>query len=398
MRTKLRGTLSKVKRDIALILSVLVILFVISNIFSHYIIKSYVGVGVYEDSYLETKRVYLMDENAAQYVHPFFGLANVRAIKLESELSDEPMFSNVDHVGSNRGPKILILGGSVAANLSNNGSLDPDQIFSKVLSKHYPDEHFSIYNAAFGGGKQPQQYFKLLYLDLLGYSPDLVVNLDGFNEIALSNSENFENQIPAIFPRSFNRSVSATAADRSCAKTSNVFASHNTLTPLIELVSWYVIRSCHVAITGSTVPPYWSETLVTEDVIAQRSEDIWIQSSNKIHVFLSNTTTPYIHVLQPNQHLVGSKKLSKDDEREKFAYYGNAIQAYYGNLDISKIMNENFTDLRYLFETTEETLYRDSCCHLNNQGIKLVSNSMIEKNKALFDRLFKRSSAGMKIH
>ena len=48
---------------------------------------------------------------------------------------------------------------------------------------------------------------------------------------------------------------------------------------------------------------------------------------------------------------------------------------------------KNISDLRYLFKKNEATLYRDFCCHLNEEGMSIIAKEIILKNKSLFDRL-----------
>ena len=102
---------------------------------------------------------------------------------------------SIKYIDNNK-TNILILGGSVAKHLSNNSSgdvikyknvsIDNKDIFKKTINKYFETDKFEIYNAAIDGGKQPQQLFKLYYLDLIGLKFDIIINLDGFNELALT--------------------------------------------------------------------------------------------------------------------------------------------------------------------------------------------------------------------
>jgi uncharacterized ubiquitin-like protein YukD len=61
------------------------------------------------------------------------------------------------------------------------------------------DKEFIILSFATGGYKQPQQLLILNYFLALGQELDLVVNIDGFNEVALSNLNN-KNKIDLAMP------------------------------------------------------------------------------------------------------------------------------------------------------------------------------------------------------
>ena len=100
----------------------------------------------------------------------------------------------------------------LSKNLKNHEDEDKSRgnfAFSRSLQKYFPGKNFRVVNAAYGGKKQPQQYLSVIYLDLIGFNYDIVINLDGFNEIVLPTIENFYQETPVIFPRSFFKLASA---------------------------------------------------------------------------------------------------------------------------------------------------------------------------------------------
>ena len=139
---------------------------------------------------------------------------------------------------------------------------------------------------------------------MLGFNPDLVINLDGFNEIALTLSENYDSGIEPIFPRSFAQTIHAAAANRSCADFNNFLTSSNSKVPVIELIGLYFIKSCHHSITGPTkVTPYWGQGKAIEKEYIDKAVNIWEASSNRISDLLNSSNSLYIHAIQPNQYL-----------------------------------------------------------------------------------------------
>ena len=58
-----------------------------------------------------------------------------------------------------------------------------------------------MFNSATNGKKQPQGLFAFQALEMLGYDFDAIIELSGFNEIALSVDENYKNNINPIYPR-----------------------------------------------------------------------------------------------------------------------------------------------------------------------------------------------------
>ena len=118
-------------------------------------------------------------------------------------------------------------------------------------------------------GKQPQQLFKLLYLDLLGFQPDVIINYDGFNEIALPFAENLPSNLNAIYPRSFSQVVKSSAYDGRCFKLNNFLLSKNSYLPLFELIKWIYVRNCHQRSVGDD-----DQTLAWNDKFDEEKKNI----------------------------------------------------------------------------------------------------------------------------
>ena len=101
------------------------------------------------------------------------------------------------------------------------------------------------------------------------------------------------------------------------------------------------------------------------------------------------TAFDYLHVLQPNQHVKNSKPLSKSEKEIIFPVdiYGEFAKKYYEIFDEDSIdiPNEQKFDARYIFADTVETLYKDSCCHLNNMGMVLFGSEIAERFTPFFE-------------
>ena len=85
-----------------------------------------------------------------------------------------------------------IFGGSFAAAVAGHFFRDDSKI---------GDRKMVTANFAKGGYKQPQQLMILAYLLALGAQLDVVVNLDGFNEVALPPVENVARGVNPFYPR-----------------------------------------------------------------------------------------------------------------------------------------------------------------------------------------------------
>ena len=378
--------------DYLFFLLVLVVLFVIANVVAYHSIKNQSGgLSMFDkEKYRPYKDQFFLVENQSQIPHPFYGLSSVGWEKFPNEITNEPLFWAITPSEVQNPIKVLVVGGSVASHLSKGGTGVRNHLFSELLNKKFKSNRFVVYNAAFPGGKQPQQYFRYLYLELVGFKPDIVVNLDGFNEIALPLAENSILGNPAIFPRSYSRQMHATAADRSCVKTSNFLTKNFFALPIAEWIGAIYVQKCFLSIVGTPHDiPWWSSGMgyKSSEQIKQ-SVLIWEQSSKNLNQKLTTLGIDYIHALQPNQYVENSKIYS-DEEKSNFIdykFYSDPIKQNYLKLSGRNLNVKYFIDQRFLFEKNSQTMYADNCCHFNELGMESIINDIIEKAKPAFLR------------
>ena len=88
---------------------------------------------------------------------------------------------------------------------------------------------------------------------------------------------------------------------------------------------------------------------------------------------LTASDVVYLHALQPNQHFHGSKPLSLD-EHNLIAMITDTDAAEKGfpllvergkRIEAAGV---EFLDLTRIFENEPETMYADSCCHMNEEA------------------------------
>lgn len=379
------------------------LLFFLLNFLSFSAIKIITDKYLFTKDYIQFKKRFRKSGTKSTYPHPFFGHGVRDNLSLSYLLNDEPLLVNdsVNHIDSNK-IKILILGGSVAKHLSNNSSGDElkyknirinnKDIFKKTISEYFETDKFEVYNAAIDGGKQPQQLFKLYYLDLIGLKFDIIINLDGFNELALPLSENYAINDHLIYPRNYSRLVSTFNSDFDCLKDLNYRVNRFSIIPLIEIYDLYKIRKCHFKLEGqnknsgtrfSEITNYkkksYSDSL-------KMSKNIWIVSSNKINEFSNKNKILYIHVIQPNLYLENSKILSPSETKLlNYPKYGDIISNHYKIFDTEYLNTDKKLDLKYVFKKNSQELYRDYCCHLNNLGMHIISMEIIKNFSSDFE-------------
>ena len=337
------------------------------------------------------------------YPHPFLGYTRTNINNPSNSELDRNLFWDVFETKkfTSEDPTILVLGGSVAMHLSNNSSEHErdfkfgKQALANQILEFFPNANFRIINAAYAGKKQPQQYMTVVYLDLLGVKFDMVINLDGFNEIALPVTENFHKNLPAIFPRSYDRMVNAFANSK-CLDVHLDRKDRLSPLPFLELIDYKKLKSCRYSFLHPENPK-----LIFEDVKIKMSDfidsavDIWAVSSNKMAKFLKSKDVIYLHTIQPNQYYKESKKFSSEEKTNMMSHEGfeNAIGKYYEKIDVSLLQVNLVADLRDVFKDEMRTVYRDDCCHFNDLGMKLISREIINSFHTEFETIFNESTS-----
>ncbi|MFP6606164.1 MAG: hypothetical protein VCC19_06285, partial [Myxococcota bacterium] len=95
--------------------------------------------------------------------------------------------------------RVAITGGSVALQVFGEGS----ETLRTSLAPAFPGKRIEFVGLTLGGYKQPQQLMALAWMLSLGAHFDVVVNLDGFNEVVLPYAENDPLGIHPAYPRSW---------------------------------------------------------------------------------------------------------------------------------------------------------------------------------------------------
>ncbi|NJL27620.1 MAG: hypothetical protein HC897_06830 [Thermoanaerobaculia bacterium] len=91
----------------------------------------------------------------------------------------------------------------------------------------------------------------------------------------------------------------------------------------------------------------------------------------------------YLHFLQPNQYVEGSKPLSEAEKASAFDPASDWCQGVQGGYPLLQAKGRElkeegiaFEDLTEIFKTQEGTLYRDTCCHLGLEGNRLLARAV----------------------
>lgn len=270
-----------------------------------------------------------------------------------------------------------------------------------------------ILSFAQGGFKQPQQLQILTYFLAIGQHFDLVINIDGFNEVALSHL-NYQKNMDLSFPSSqlilplvgiLNKEsidleglealLSITKARNSLQNIEEGMARNQSagLNLIFSLIHYYKKYNYTKKITQI-------DTLKHYDVSSRKSllmqlnqlppsitpanefehiARLWANSSVLMKQILEKQHISYIHVLQPNQYYCQRAFTNE----ETFAIdlrspYRPGVEYGYPFLlrQVDGLRNHEvrFIDATKIFDKIPEIVYSDSCCHYNQLGNEVFAS------------------------
>jgi len=298
---------------------------------------------------------------------------------------------------------IAVLGGSVAEIFANIGE--------KYLEKYANiDKNIVLISLATGGYKQPQQLFHLQYALLAGFEFDAILNIDGFNDLALA-VDNFDNGINPLFPSGYHigfMSKQKTGLDKKTVNLlSNYYALYGSELKLLSFVQKIPFR---YSVFLNLLSHVWTKNNIQKikqveyklSIDTQKSltdefrgpsfdqkrdkfemvTKIWIESSKILHTIAEAHNLLYIHILQPNQYVEGSKVLSEHEKKVAFNLtpsnkWAITIRENYSYLVSAgeQLKKESilFYDLTMIFKNYTEDIYKDICCHFGERGNEIMA-------------------------
>lgn len=337
-------------------------------------------------------------------IHPYFGyVANPGKI---SDVNQYGFFGPLPF--ATRAPDVAlvaVLGGSVAGQLVKVGG--------DVLRAHLAaagdlrGRRIAVINLALGGYKQPQQLLVLATLLALGAQFDVVVNLDGFNEID-GAKDNLQDGVNPFYPYTWNLHARQAFDSRAAIHVANaeaIRARRDTLRSwfahwpvshsVFLLTLWDVLdqrqeaalraetAALREAVAGKGLTLQQRGPAVSfaddESMFIEYAE-VWARASLEMAQLCTGFGIRYVHFLQPNQYLPGSKRLT--DEERASAYDPDVaatqrVETAYPLLRARgrelRAQGVEFVDLTMLFRDERRSVYSDTCCHLNRLGNELMA-------------------------
>jgi hypothetical protein len=371
-----------------------------------------------------------VEESIVERLHPFFGYVMKPGAftneKLKLKVNNHGFYSLYQYpfVKSNKNQVIIgVFGGSVANNFA------VEEYISRRLSnklKAYPEfanKEIIVLNFGNGGYKQPQQLLILNYFLALGQELDLVINIDGFNEVALSNLNNkaqVEIGMPSVqHIQPLTGLANNTLSPEAMSSIVQINENKKQLKAGIDKLQTCQLALCH-AVTSlqvkqlvnnyqQAVVKYDSQVKqsnldtanssivyipkadsVFEDAAAfDKIASMWYKSSIGMNQILSSRKIKYFHFIQPNQYYPTKRAFTAQEKEtaidNKSPYIEGVKKGYpvlLSKVDDLQKARVNVFNAVNILDNTKATVYKDACCHYNSVGeevlVNYVSRSIIK--------------------
>lgn len=352
---------------------------------------------------LDRPRLEVENELTRRSLHPYLGWFTVAG---ELELQRH----RARKVGDNRERpyEVLLLGGSVAQMFGAHGV----KKLESMLKQDSRFEEREIHFMRFGQGafKQPQQAMALSHLLTLGLQPDAVINIDGYNEVALG-ARNVAFQVHPTFPAVpfWNDIAENWATDRQSmdiavrlhsAQRKLRAVAGNALEWRFErsavLGTWTrsrlrslesVVRAPNDELTARIVSQSEASWFRGPDLASSSDHEIlacWENASISMQGMCEIRGIYYLHALQPTLHDYGSKELTAEEKAfipELSSPSLDTVPRLYAVMrqrgGALKAKGVNFVDLSMAFARIEGPVYIDSC-HYNKKGNVILGRQLAE--------------------
>ncbi len=133
----------------------------------------------------------------------------------------------------------------------------------------------------------------------------------------------------------------------------------------------------------------------SEEEFYALSAEIWKQGSIQLNNLARANGAAYVHFLQPNQYVPGSKQLNQIERMTAYDPRRKGVtRGYPYLLEASEELERRgiaFQSLVNVFREITGTVYKDRCCHVNQRGNEVLAKAMAE---VILDILDKREGQG----
>lgn len=346
-------------------------------------------------------------------LHPMFGWATAPTTPGYNNagfLSDRPY----PHPREEDDFIIGIFGGSVAANFWSFNA--KSGTFQNRLKERIPAlgrKRIVLLNFAKEAYKSPQQLAVLSYWLLEGQHFDLVVNIEGYNELT-SAWINRQRGIDLAMHGSnlLFEFARLTDAERISEPTlRHLMAARQREAAFRQsLATFWLIQTGYARwIAGSTTASQGvemraydarsnlllipqGESSSSRETFLQHYERYWLAAARATGAVAKSAGAAYLQVLQPNQYVRTDRVYSEQERRVAFTEangYDGLIDAGFqrmSKLGAQLTSDVGFSDATRIFDAVPGQVYRDNCCHMTDTGRTIFSRFVANAASTLLER------------
>ena len=272
------------------------------------------------------------------------------------------------------------------------------------------------------GYKQPQQVLLLAYFLSLGQPFDLVVSIDGFNEVALghlNDQRGWDVSMPSVMHLDplLNVINAATLTPDKLETLADISRRRRSLDRWAEWINGTPVASVYVAAEAyyGWARARYQEQLVAFQQLPSQAPDqsvlhvtppvrprtgdgqyvdaarLWAASAVLMHDLLRARGVPFIGILQPNQYAT-SRRFSAEEAAvalsEQSPFREGAMRGYPALKAALAETRRNRPDVRLvdgtgIFDSLPNAAYMDNCCHYTLAGNDALAAVIAREVRAL---------------
>ena len=337
--------------------------------------------------------------------HPYLGFVYNLEVDRNPMMTKYGLTAERDPMEASKEPDSVIVavtGGSVSEQFFNASHNQLREYVEKL--PRYAGKKVDMVMLGRGMFHQPQQLNAVAYYLMQGGKLDMLINLDGFNEVTGPTEQNWGGVNPT-FPFVWAEMFLGQMKGQSLAKIGEVmmwkkfrsFALDTfeplrfsvTATTLWSFLDHYCDKQTVAAesalrdTSGQELPYFISgpkpdHRLSTEETVVI-GEQLWEQGSHQLQALAKLYHFSYFHFLQPDQYVTDSKPLSEEElahayqpKNPRYAYITDAYPLLEAGVVRLHATGEDVVSLTRLFKNEHRTVYHDECCHFNELGHQLI--------------------------
>lgn len=348
-------------------------------------------------------------------LHPLFGY--VLQSGVEFKYQGHPLAANnhgfqskldYPHIPAADDFVVGVFGGSVASGLIYAEQFSPAIAERLSADPLLRGRRVVVLNLANAGYKQPEQVSVLGYYLSAGQKLDVVVNLDGVNEL-VSGFRNLERNIALAMPPIDVLGAMYSALDKGSSRSASaVAAAYHARRNEAELeavggcalavcytwhyfnAAWHANKRRASEAAALAAPDTTSSFKLYNDDNPNREPksrmgelaDLWERSSIVMDGMARSAGATYVHVLQPNQYLKTERKYAPEEEKVAFGLDSGGSYTQFPLETGYPLLVEKVDTLKRrgiavfaatrIYDAEAAPIYVDACCHVNETGNRIL--------------------------